>query len=333
MDGSRVAYMKADRRVAVWNLATGATTVIKGSYPSKGSGFGQGGRGEVAIAGKRVALITRFVTGNSQQTQERLYTASLGRPAHELGKVTNHFTNPQDGEPDGGLSDGTWLAGAVGSGKTLAVSTWSSNNTVTSHERLSLVTPGGLRSIAMGPGAMVAESADHGHVAVLRSAAAWPAEDVSPATTAPTAGVYSSTGTLLHEIALDGGASALALSGKQLVVLTQTIPKPGSLVSKLQVYDWTTGALLHTWPVALGHSSPSADRLATYGRLAAVEGPSRLRLVDLDTGKDVSFAPTSRLCCPPAIGPHGLVYAVDKSFKGPGKLVFVPTAKLLAAVG
>ena len=38
--------------------------------------FGVGSR-EVAIAGKRVALITRFGTGNSQQTQERLYTAKL----------------------------------------------------------------------------------------------------------------------------------------------------------------------------------------------------------------------------------------------------------------
>ena len=33
MDGSRVAYMASDRRVAVWNVATGKTTVIKGAYP------------------------------------------------------------------------------------------------------------------------------------------------------------------------------------------------------------------------------------------------------------------------------------------------------------
>ena len=38
--------------------------------------FGIGSR-EVAIAGKRVALITRFRTGNSQQTRERLYTGKL----------------------------------------------------------------------------------------------------------------------------------------------------------------------------------------------------------------------------------------------------------------
>ncbi len=99
------------------------------------------------------------MTGNSQQTQERLYTASLGGSAHQLGKLTNHFTNPQDGEPDGGLSDGTWIAGVVGSGKTLAVSTWKSVNSVPSNERLSLVTPTGLHAIATGTGAIVSSSA------------------------------------------------------------------------------------------------------------------------------------------------------------------------------
>src|ERR671935_2918269 len=60
MSGSRVAYMTTDRRVAVWNLANGKTAVIKGNYPRQGSRFGNGfGTGEGAIAGKRVAVITR----------------------------------------------------------------------------------------------------------------------------------------------------------------------------------------------------------------------------------------------------------------------------------
>ena len=328
MDGTRVAYMTEDRRVAVWNVATGKTTVIKGSYPSKGSGFGSG-RGEVAIAGKRVALITRFVIGNSQQTQEHLYTATLGGSAHQLGKLTNHFTNPQDGEPDGGLSDGTWIAGAVGSGKTLAVSTWSSQDSVTSHERLNVVTPTGLHTIATGPGAIVARSASDGHIAVLRSTVAWPAENVSPATATPTAGVYSSSGSLLHEIALDPSTRDIALGGKELVVLTETIPPAGgSLVATLQVYDWTTGALTHVWPVALGRSGGRG--LVVHGRFAALQGSARLHLVDLTTGKDVAIAPSSN--APPALGSRGLVYAVNRS-KGDDRLVFVPTAKLAADVG
>jgi hypothetical protein len=331
MDGSRVAYMTADRRVAVWNLATGKTTVIKGTYPRQGSRFGNGyGTGEVAIAGRRVALITRYATGNSQQTQEHLYAATLGGSAHQLRKTTNHFTNPQDGEPDGGSSDGTWIAGAVGSGKTLAVSTWSSKDSVASSERLSLVTPTGLHTIATGPGAIVARSADGGHIAVFRSTVTWPADDVSPATATPTVGIYSSSGSLLHEVTLGPGAREVALSGNELVVLTETITEPGSLAATLQVYDWTTGARLHVWPVKLGRAGGGG--LVAHGRFAALEGSAKLHLVDLTTGKNVSIAPAG--VSRPALGSRGLVYAVNNpSLKGPGKLVFVPTAKLQPLVG
>jgi hypothetical protein len=330
MDGARVAYMRGDRRVAVWDVSTGATSVVKGAYPSTGRRFGAGW-GEVAIAGKRVALITRFGTGNSQQTQERLYTAKLGGPAHQLGKLTNHMTNPLDGESDGGLSYGNWLAGVVGSGNTLAVSSWKSNQSVTSKEKLSVVMPTGLHTIATGSGAIVASSAYSGHLAVFRSTVAWPAEDVRPATSAPTVGIYSSGGALLNEVSLDSSAVGVALSGDELVVLTETIPQPGSLTTTLQVYDWKTGSLVNTWPVAVGHVPP-LDRIAVYGQLAAVEGSAKLHLVDLKTGKEVAVGPSSRNGCPPALGPRGLVYALNPSYKGRAKLVFVPLAKVRAAV-
>jgi hypothetical protein len=332
MDGPRVAYMQSDRRVAVWNVSTGKTWTVKGTYPSKGARFGQGGgAGEVAIAGERVALITRFATGNSQQTQERLYTAKLGGSAHQLGKLTDHYTNPPDGQPDGGLSTGSWIAGVVGSGKVLAVSTWKSKDSVPSSERLSLVTPTGLRAIATGAGAVVSSSADSGHIAVFRSTEAWPADYVGPATTTPTVGIYSSGGTLLNEVPVDSGAVGVALSGDELVVLSETITVPGSLTTTLQVYNWKTGVLTDTWPVAVGHVPPVAE-IAVHGQLAAVEGSSKLHLIDLQTGKDKAIAPSSRGCTA-ALGPRGLVYAVNpKSDRKPGKLVFVPMGKLLAAV-
>ena len=47
MDGPRVAYMRNDRRVGVWNVATGSTSTIKGTYPSNGRHFGFG-RGEIS---------------------------------------------------------------------------------------------------------------------------------------------------------------------------------------------------------------------------------------------------------------------------------------------
>jgi hypothetical protein len=331
MDGPRVAYMRSDRRVAVWNVSTGKTSTVKGRYPSKGARFGQGGgSGEVAIAGERVALITRFVTGNSQQTQERLYTATLGGSAHQLGKLTNHDTSPPDGQPDGGLATGSWIAGVVGSGKVLAVSTWKSKDSVPSNERLSLVTPTGLRAIATGAGAVVSSSADSGHIAVFRSTEAWPADYVSPATTTPTVGIYSSGGTLLNEVAVDSSAVGVALSGDELVVLSETITVPGPLTTTLQVYNWKTGVLTATWPVEVGHVPPVAE-IAVHGQLAAVEA-SKLDLIDLQTGKDKAIAPSSRGCTA-ALSPRGLVYAVNpNSDRKPGKLVFIPMGKLLAAV-
>lgn len=112
-------------------------------------------------------------------------------------------------------------------------------------------------------------------------------------------------------------------------MLTETIPQAGSTVAKLQVYDWTTGALMHVWPVALGHAGGGG--LVVHGRFAALEGSASLRLVDLTTRKDVSIAPASAPVA--ALDSRGLVYAVAPSRKGPGKLVFVPTAKLSARVG
>ena len=64
-------------------------------------------------------------------------------------------------------------------------------------------------------------------------------------------------------------------------------PAAGSIKVSLLVYDSTTGALLHTWPVPV----TQAKNLAVYGRLAAVEGPYRLYLVDLNTGKNVEIGP------------------------------------------
>jgi hypothetical protein len=342
MDGSRVAYLRSDRRVGVWNLVTGTTSLVKGDYPSRGIRFGHGS-GEVAIAGTRVALITRFVTGNSLQTQERLYTASVGGFAHQLGTLTNHSTNPQLCEQsDPGLSWGDWIAGVVGSGKVLAVSTWKATDTVSSNERLSLVTPTGLRTIVAGPDAIVAQSADSGHLAVLRATSAWPPTgEVGPGTSTPAVGIYSGHGTLLGEIALPSSTIScgikprieIALSGNQLVVLTRTPPARAMFA----VYDWTTGTLLHTWAQQRG----GCDTFAAAGRLVAYPvgcgfgGTQRLHLLDLRTGKDVVIAHgPGQGGYITAMDSRGLVYSANPYVptKAKGKLVFMPTAKLLAAL-
>jgi hypothetical protein len=85
-------------------------------------------------------------------------------------------------------------------------------------------------------------------------------------------------------------------------------------------------------PQAGAAKSQLNSQLRGLRHVAAVEGPYRLHFVDLDTGKDVMIAPASHTGSSPAIGPRGLVYSVNPHFNGPGKLVFVPTARLLADV-
>jgi len=342
MDGPRVAYMLDNRRVGVWNVLTGATSLIKGDYPSKGRNFGHG-TGELAIAGKRVALITRFETGNTLQTQERLYTASLGGSARQLGRLTNHSSDGGDCTvPGSAYADGNWLGGLVGSGKALVVSSWKANDATTSSERLSLIMPTRPRTIATGPGAIVSQSADGGHIAVLRTTDAWPAYQGPAEQSTPMVGIYSTAGTLLHEIALNVplpnpcGApytiTRIALRGNELIVLRLDVPQAGSLTATVEVYDWRTGALVHTWPLALSHVAPIEDRLSVSGRTALISGAFRLRLLDLTTGRAVTIA-ASRPNSPATLGSRGLVYAVNPAKDGrPGKLVFEPTAKLLATL-
>lgn len=350
MDWPRVAYMMSGRRVGVWNVATGATSLIKGNYPSNGRNFGYGS-GEVAIAGKRVALITRFVIGNTMQTQERLYTASVDGSAHQLAKKTNHSSYSGDCTvPGTGGADGNWLGGLVGSGKVLAVSSWKANDeSIPAGGRLSLILPTGLRTIATGPGAIVSRSADRGHIAVLRSTDAWPAYQGPLEQSTPMVGVYSTGGRLLHEIApavpppnqACGSPTTnilgIALGGNQLAVLRLDAPQSGPLTRTFEVYDWTNGALVHTWA-----PQPKACNFAASGTLAVysagcgyLRGTQRLHVLDLATGKDVviAHAPGSGGYIT-AMDSHGLVYSANPYApkKEYGKLVFVPTAKVLAAL-
>lgn len=340
MDGSRVAYASGGR-IYVWHVATGETSVVKCNYSNAAHSLDAA---QVAIAGTRVAWIKRTGYGNTEMS-EKLFSASAGGRAH-VRKQGYIF-----GREDSAHAVGGWIAGVVGSGKVLAVSMWKSDRASTSKERLSLITPTKLHSIVTGPGAIVAEAANGGHIAVLRSLAAWPADEPSTPTTEPTIGIYSADGALLGEIVLDTPVppppscgdcgtfpstmqNAVALSGSRLVVLTETNPEtgpgPSTWTTTLEVYDWRTGALLHAWPISFKPwAVNTAAPLAAYGRFAAVEG-RQLHLVDLTSGADEVLAPG--VGSPAALGPKGLVYATRGNGQH-GKLVFVPMAKLPALFG
>ena len=318
MDGSRVAYVSGGR-IRVWNVVSGTTSVVKGRY---GSSQEYATASEIAIAGKRLAWIRSAYHGNTE-LDHWLYTARLGGSAHLLRRALGYNNT------DCGLG-GPQIDGLVGSGTFLAVSTWTFNDNGSDswNKRLNLIAPTGLRTITSGPNAIVSASADANHIAVipLGRVSMAPGYCVSLPSTSLSIYVYSGHGALLNKVVVsthNSGVLPVALSDRQLVVLTS------ERAVTLSVYDWQTGALLHSWPVAV---SWRGGVLAVYGHLAAVQGRLRLHLVDLETGTDVSVTRTN-VGAFPAIGARGLVYAVNPSKDGrPARLVFVPRARLLAMV-
>jgi hypothetical protein len=318
MDGPRVVYSTDDQAVRVWNIVSGASSRVRRGYPGNG---GSHQVGELAIAGTRVAWMTLYVAGNSQETWARLKTASVTGAGKRL--VASAFRT--DGYTDDGVEmwDGNWLTGLVGSGKLLAVSRWTTTHNVVSNPRLSVIDPKTrrLRTIASGEGSVVSAASDAGRIAALRSDG--------------TVGVYSSAGRLLLQVH-PSSAKELAFGGGRLVVLTQT--------RTLEVYDSGNGALLHTWPVHTSRARQEAGHLRAYGRIGVYSVDwrvtlQRLHIVDLATGTEHVLAAAQRpWASDAAVGPLGLVYGVNTNRFGAhpkhtGTLVFLPTARVLAMLG
>jgi hypothetical protein len=317
--GPRVAYASAGR-IYVWNLATGATSVVKGEYSNAAH---TDNASEIAIAGTRLAWIKRQQIGNTEQPQ-RLYTATIGGSAHRLRRVLG-YTDMGCGPT------GSQISGLVGSGSLLAVSTWQgqTGGADATNRRLNLITPTRLRPIATGPGAVVSGAAAGKHIAVVPLPTRTPQPEGYCDLTPPTSvSIRSAGGKLLRRVAT-GPVGNVALSGKLLVAVTP-VPSPS-----FEVYDWTTGALLHTWPVP----SRRFDDFGVSGRLAVYSvfgtyngGPATLHVLDLTTGKDaVVAASLNGFYRDLAVGRLGLVYVANRgtSPRSHGKLVFVPTARLL----
>jgi len=197
MDWPRVAYVSgaeaSSATIHVWNLATGATSAIDGGP----RGFAVHRAAEVAISGRRVVWIRGQQIGNTE-LNHWLYTAPVGGSAHLLSHV-HGYTGTTCG------LGGPQLDGLAGSGKDVVVSTWNAGQDGSApwNERLALVTPTGLRTIASGANAILSESVDLGHIAVLP----FPTLSVTPdgctiAGLPSSVLVYSTAGALLKTVAL-----------------------------------------------------------------------------------------------------------------------------------
>ena len=323
MDGSRVAYASGGL-IHIWNMATGATTTVKGNY---GNAKHTANASQLAIAGTRVAWIKDQQFGNTEEG-EKLYVAQVAGKARQVMRVYRY------GVDDSSHTTGGWIEGLVGSGRDLAVSTWVSDGTTATDRQLSLVTGNGLQPLAGGAGAIVSQAIDGNHIADLQSSPWSPSTNVS---------IYSTGGDRLNEFSVDD-ANEVALTGNLLAILTPS-PTPA-----IEIYDWTTGARRHTFP-AQGASSQTSGphqvaHVEAYGGLVLysvytgyIGGYETLHVLDPTTGKDAFVAHVrgfgvNRMW---AIGSRGLVYVVNSgNYTRPsssGKLVFVPKARLETLLG
>jgi hypothetical protein len=204
------------------------------------------------------------------------------------------------------LIAGAWLGGLVGSGSLIALNTWTTDGTGSVTDgSLDVLNGTQTKPIATGADTVQAVSADGGRVVVLRSDGA--------------VGMYSSTGKLLRTVT-PSGATSVALSGHNLVVLTKT--------RKLVLYYAPSGSPAKTFSVQ-GRQTPG--NLDVQGSIAIYSVGNAVHAVNLGNRKDRVIGKLSRRVGLARISSVGVVYSNNR-FASKGTLVFVPFSRVAAAV-
>lgn len=322
VDGPNVAYdltsrdatqKHASNKVVVWNVHTGKTVTVSGKKTATADDVGGDGVFQVAIAGSRVAWLVN--EGGNLESTDYLFTSSVTQPRErQVAEALRRGDTDCSGRDPIGCT-GAWLGGLVGSGKVIALNTWTTD--ATGH-----MGSGGLYAligtqtsmIATGTSTVLAVSANGGREAVLRT-------DGSVA-------VYSKSGSVQTTVN-PPSPKGVALSGKNLVVL--------SAGHKLELYNAQTGSLEKTLS-AKGKQGP--QNLDVQGNIATYSSGWSVRAVNLSSGKDrivgnfANHKTVSRVAFA-QVSSAGLAYAAGglRSRFGKGTLVFVPLARLKAAVG
>jgi hypothetical protein len=245
------------------------------------------GRGidELAVAGKRTTWLVN--EGGNTESDDLLFSSTAsGRDAVVARSTASG--------PDLDTLAGSWIGGLVSDGSRVTYSTWTSSGAGALHRF-----PGPKALAQDGGGAVVDSSADAGRVAVLRAGGS--------------VSVYGIAGQLLATVQA-ANARGVALAGSLLA----TLVKGGTL----DVYDRTTGALVHAWPVA-----PGATTVDASNGVAAYVAGAAVHVLDLSTGRDVTVATGKRRQVTGArIDAAGLLYAYDT--RTAGTIVFVPFARV-----
>ena len=312
IEGSRIAYGVARYgsvnrlRVLVWNVRTGKTVQVSGRQTSR-LGADEAGVSRLAIAGSRVAWLV-YKNGQTEG-DDHLFTSSTVAPKEHRIASDVRFGYYCAG--DSPLCRGNWLGGLVGAGNLIAANRWTTDGAAVTAAELDLLSGTRLKRVATGVNTLQAVVADGGRVAVLRA-------DGSVA-------LYSASGKLLLTVDTPD-AEAVALSGKNLLVATNTRP------FQLKLYNARTGALRKVFSA---HSIERPRNLDIQGNIAIYETApeSVLHAVNLSTGKDRVIADAHIGVMLAHLDSAGLVYAGNGSRNdGKGWLIFEPFAEVAAAV-
>jgi hypothetical protein len=313
LDGSRIAYDvsgagSVGNKVLVWNARTGKTTRVSGKQ-TRGADDSSTGSGVfgLAIAGTRVAWLVNV--GGNTEGDDYLFASSVANPKErKVASVTRTGDACSGGPPVvNPQCAGNWLLGLVGSGNLIALDRWTTTGepTVTGSANL-LVLGKTVKSVATGEPPFLSVAVAGGRIAVLRSA-----QDVT---------LYSSSGKLLRTVH-PSSAQGAALSGRNLVVLTKS--------RKLELFDAETGSLRKTF--AMRGTKQPRD-LDVQGRVAIYTTGSAVHAVNLSSGKDRVVAQHRGGPLFAQIDSAGLVHGANSYAPGKGTIVFVPFARVAAAV-
>ena len=319
IEGSRIAYDASARyvtkphatnRVLVWNVATGKTVKVSGKKTATADSTSTGaGVFQLAIAGSRVAWLVN--EGGNLEGDDYLFTSSTVKPKEHQVASEIRMGTFCPGRSESSCA-GQWLGGVVGSGSLIIANRWTTDALGhVSAGQLDVLSGTKLKQVATGTNTVQAAVADGGRAAVLHP-------DGSVA-------LYSATGKLLQTVNLTN-AEAVALRGKNLVVGTKT--------RQLELYNAHTGSLRKTFSA---RSNRQPRNLDVQGNIAIYTTGSAgvLHAVNLSTGKDSVIAERHGGIEFAHIDSAGLVYAGNGFGTNYGKatLVFVPFAKVAAAVG
>lgn len=310
IDGSRIAYDVSPQSVAnqnkvlVWNVGTQKTIKVSGNKTRHADNTSTGsGVFELAIAGPRVAWIVN--QGGNTEGDDYLYASSMKKPKERHVATEVRFGDNCAGRSQSNCA-GHWLGGLVGSGSMIALNRWTTDDSGSvSDGELDVLSGTKLKQVAGGTGTVEAAAADGGRVVVLRSDG--------------TVGLYSSAGQLLRTVT-PSSAEEVALSGHNLVVLTNT--------RTLEYYNTQTGNRRKTLSVQ-GNKPGNLD---VQGKIAIYTTGSKVHAVNLSSRKDHVIGTLRGGVELARIGAAGVAYTSSRYFPNGATLVFLPFARVRAAV-